>query len=153
MKKSFSSINNFKINYACKANPNISILKFLTKLGSGLDTVSIQEVEIGLKAGFKPKEILYTPNGVSLEERKQAIKAVVLINLDNLSLLEQIGNDKTNYPIGIRITPHIMGGGNKQIYVGHIDSKFGISYYQLPHIKKIIKKTGLQIEGIQGLIL
>ncbi|XMD31603.1 MAG: diaminopimelate decarboxylase [Candidatus Karelsulcia muelleri] len=148
MKKSFSSIKNFKINYACKANTNISILKFLKKLGSGLDTVSIQEVEIGLKAGFKPKEIIYTPNGVSLEEIKKAIKAGVLINLDNLSLLEQIGNEKTNYPIGIRITPHIMGGGNKKISVGHIDSKFGISYYQLPHIKKIIKNTGLQIEGI-----
>ncbi|NHU72634.1 diaminopimelate decarboxylase, partial [Candidatus Sulcia muelleri] len=148
MKKSFSYIKNFKINYACKANTNISILKFLKKLGSGLDTVSIQEVEIGLKAGFKPKEIIYTPNGVSLEEIKKAIKAGVLINLDNLSLLEQIGNEKTNYPIGIRITPHIMGGGNKKISVGHIDSKFGISYYQLPHIKKIIKNTGLKIEGI-----
>ncbi len=46
-----------KINYACKALTNINILKVLNKLGSGLDTVSIQEVEIGLKAGFLPENI------------------------------------------------------------------------------------------------
>ncbi|ADM89957.1 diaminopimelate decarboxylase [Candidatus Karelsulcia muelleri CARI] len=148
IKQSFSYIENLKINYACKANTNISILKFLKKLGSGLDTVSIQEIEIGLKAGFKPKEIIYTPNSVSLSEIKKAIKAGVRINIDNLSLLEQIGNDNPNYPIGIRINPHILGGGNKKISVGHIDSKFGISYYQLPHIKKIVENTGIKVEGI-----
>ncbi|WP_375322975.1 diaminopimelate decarboxylase [Candidatus Karelsulcia muelleri] len=148
IKKSFSYIENLKINYACKANTNISILKFLKKLGSGLDTVSIQEIEIGLKAGFKPKEIIYTPNSVSLSEIKKAIKAGVRINIDNLSLLEQIGNDNPIYPIGIRINPHILGGGNKKISVGHIDSKFGISYYQLPHIKKIVENTGIKVEGI-----
>jgi len=148
IKKSFFYIENLKINYACKANTNISILKFFKKLGSGLDTVSIQEVEIGLKAGFSPKEIIYTPNGVSLSEIKKAIKAGVLINIDNLSLLEQIGHENPNFPIGIRITPYIMGGGNKKISVGHINSKFGISYYQLPHIKRIVENTGIKVEGI-----
>ncbi len=148
IKKYFFYIENLKINYACKANTNISILNFFKKLGSGLDTVSIQEVEIGLKAGFKPKEIIYTPNGVSLSEIKKAIKAGVLINIDNLSLLEQIGHENPNYPIGIRITPNIIGGGNKKISVGHINSKFGISYYQLPNIKRIVENTGIKVEGI-----
>ena len=62
----FSKIGNLRINYATKALSNISILKLMRQLGSGLDTVSIQEVQLGLAAGFEPQAIIYTPNGVSL---------------------------------------------------------------------------------------
>lgn len=147
MKNAFSGIENFIINYACKANTNLNILKFLQKLGSGLDTVSIQEVELGLKAGFHPKKIIFTPNCVSIQEIKKAVGFGVKINLDNLSILEQFGEYYPDYPIGIRINPHIMAGGNYKISVGHIDSKFGISYYKIPHMKRILKNTGLKIEG------
>lgn len=147
MKNAFNNIENLKINYACKANTNLNILKIFQKIGSGLDTVSIQEVEIGLKSGFQPKDILYTPNGVSLEEIEEAVNLNVRVNIDNLSILEQFGHNYPNYPIGIRVNPHIMAGGHDKISVGHIDSKFGISYLQLPHIKRIVKNTGLKIEG------
>ena len=46
---SFKSVKNLKINYAVKALSNISILKYINKLGAGIDTVSIQEVMIGIK--------------------------------------------------------------------------------------------------------
>ncbi|WP_185870807.1 diaminopimelate decarboxylase [Blattabacterium cuenoti] len=148
MKNAFSCIKNLIINYACKANTNLNILKFLQKLGSGLDTVSIQEVELGLKAGFHPKKIIFTPNCVSIKEIKKAVDFGVRINLDNLSILEQFGEDISDYSVGIRINPHIMAGGNSKISVGHIDSKFGISHYQIPHMKRILNNTGLKIEGI-----
>ncbi|WP_185876585.1 diaminopimelate decarboxylase [Blattabacterium cuenoti] len=147
MKNSFSGIENLIINYACKANTNLNILKFFQKLGSGLDAVSIQEVELGLKAGFHPKKIIFTPNCVSFQEITKAVDFGVRINLDNLSVLEQFGECHPNYSIGIRINPHIMAGGNSKISVGHIDSKFGISYCQIPHIKRILKNTGIKIEG------
>ncbi len=147
MKNAFSGIKNLIINYACKANTNLNILKFLQKLGSGLDTVSIQEVELGLKAGFHPKKIIFTPNCVSIQEIKKAVDFGVRINLDNLSILEKFGEFYPDYAVGIRINPHIMAGGNSKISVGHVDSKFGISYYQIPHIKRILKNTGLKIEG------
>lgn len=144
----FSSIKNLKINYACKANTNINILKLFKSFGSGLDTVSIQEIELGLKSGFIPKDIIYTPNGVSFNEIKQAMKLGVNINIDNLSILEHFGQEYPNYPISIRLNPHIMAGGNHKISVGHVNSKFGISIYQLPHIHQIIKNTKMIIEGL-----
>ncbi|WP_185858279.1 diaminopimelate decarboxylase [Blattabacterium cuenoti] len=147
MKKAFSEIKSLIINYACKANTNLNILKFFKKLGSGLDTVSIQEVELGLKAGFQPRKIIFTPNGVSIQEIKKAASFGVRITIDNLSILEQFGEYNPNYSVGIRINPHIMAGGHLKISVGHIDSKFGISYYQIPHMKRILKNTGLKIEG------
>ncbi|WP_185873040.1 diaminopimelate decarboxylase [Blattabacterium cuenoti] len=143
----FKGIKKFIINYACKANTNLNILKFFKNLGSGLDAVSIQEVKIGLMAGFSPKDIIFTPNCVSIKEIIKAVKLGVRINLDNLSILEQFGEYFPNYSVGIRINPHIMAGANLKTSVGHIDSKFGISFYQIPHVKRILKNTGIKING------
>lgn len=138
-----------KLNYACKACTNIHILKELRELGAGLDAVSIQEVWLGLHAGFKPEEILYTPNCVSIEEIDLAVKEGVRINIDNLSILEQFGNRYGNsVKVCIRLNPHIMAGGNSHISVGHIDSKFGISIYQIRHLNRIVESYNLDINGL-----
>ncbi len=140
---------NAKIFYACKALTNINILKHLLSLGSCLDCVSINEVQIGLLAGFEPKNILFTPNCVDFNEMLEAKALGVNINIDNISILEQFGNTFGNtYPVCIRMNPHIMAGGNFKVSTGHIDSKFGISIHQIRHIERIVKTTNLNIEGI-----
>jgi len=144
----FNKVKKLKINYAAKALSNISVLKFMNSLGAGLDTVSIQEVKLGLVAGFDAKNIIYTPNGVSLEEIEAVAKLGTQINIDNLSILEQFGSKHPEIPVCIRINPHVMAGGNTNISVGHIDSKFGISIHQIPHILRIVKNTGMRINGI-----
>ncbi|MFW5793576.1 MAG: diaminopimelate decarboxylase [Bacteroidota bacterium] len=140
---------NLRLHYACKALTNINILKFFNRLGTGIDTVSIQEVYLALKAGFKPQDIIYTPNCVSMDEYEQAIEAGVKINIDNISILEQFGHKYGNkVPIGIRVNPHIMAGGHTKISVGHIDSKFGISIHQMPHVQRVISTNNIRLEGI-----
>lgn len=144
----FSKGNSLRINYACKALSNVSILRYMKQLGAGLDTVSIQEVELGLQAGFAPNEIIFTPNGVSLEEIESVAKLGVQINIDSLSILEQFGTKHPKTPVCIRINPHVMAGGNSKISVGHIDSKFGISIHQIPHVLRIVENTKMHINGI-----
>jgi diaminopimelate decarboxylase len=146
--KAFKKVNHLKIHYAVKALSNISVLKFLSALGSGMDTVSIQEVRLALEAGVLPQDIIYTPNGVSLEEIERAVSLGVQINIDNLSILEQFGTKHPDIPVCIRINPHVMAGGNTNISVGHIDSKFGISIHQLPLVKRIVENTKMKINGI-----
>ena len=148
LKNAFSSVSSLKLNYAAKALSNISILKLFNSLDSGLDTVSIQEVKLGLKAGFKPESIIFTPNGVSLQEIENVAELGVQINIDNLSILEQFGTKHPKVPVCIRINPHVMAGGNTNISVGHIDSKFGISIHQIPLLLRIVKNTGMNINGI-----
>ena len=145
---SFSEVKKVKVNYAVKALSNINILKIFNRLEAGLDTVSIQEVQLGIAAGFDPNDIIFTPNGVSLEEIETAAELGVQINIDNLSILELFGQKHPNIPVCLRINPHVMAGGNSKISVGHIDSKFGISIYQVPHIKRIVENTGMHINGI-----
>ncbi|WP_299225983.1 diaminopimelate decarboxylase [uncultured Psychroserpens sp.] len=144
----FSKVKQLKLNYAVKALSNISVLKLFNQLGSGLDTVSIQEVQLGLKAGFLPEQIIFTPNGVSLDEIEKAAELGVQINIDNLSILEQFGTKHPKTPVCIRINPHVMAGGNTNISVGHIDSKFGISIHQIPHLLRIVENTNMNINGI-----
>ncbi|MGV8814430.1 MAG: diaminopimelate decarboxylase [Gelidibacter sp.] len=144
----FCKVKNLKIKYAVKALSNVSVLKYLKTLGAGLDTVSIQEIKLGLKAGFSPGQIIFTPNGVSLEEIEMAAKLGVQINIDNLSILEQFGTRYPKTPVCIRINPHVMAGGNTNISVGHIDSKFGISIHQIPLLLRIIENTKMNINGI-----
>ncbi len=140
---------NCKIKYAGKALTNMSILKLLKQLGAGLDTVSIQEVRLGLMAGFKPEEIIFTPNCVSFEEIKEATELGVVINIDNISVLEQFGHYfEDSVPVCIRFNPHIWAGGHSNIQVGHIDSKFGISVYQMRHVQRLIKASNLRVRGL-----
>jgi diaminopimelate decarboxylase len=148
LQKSFQQVN-MKIKYACKALNNISILKLFKYYGTGLDTVSIEEVQLGLLAGFEPQEIIYTPNCVDFQEIKKAVELGVVVNIDNISILEQFGHEyKDTVPCCIRINPHIMAGGNYKISTGHIDSKFGISILQMRHLQRIIKNDNIRVIGL-----
>jgi len=138
-----------KIKYAAKALTNISILKLLRMYGSDVDVVSIEEVQLALKAGFKPSQIMFTPSGVDFSEIEEGVKLRVTINLDSLSALEKFGSKyQGEYPASIRLNPHIMAGGNYKISTGHSNSKFGISVYQLPDIHAIVKRHKMRINGL-----
>jgi diaminopimelate decarboxylase len=141
-------VESLAINYACKASSNINILKLFRSFGAGLDTVSLQEVELGLQAGFAPQEIIFTPNCVSIDEIEAALALGVKMNIDNISILEQFGQAHPDKPVCIRVNPHIMAGGNAKTSVGHIDSKFGISIHQMPLVHRVVDATGLKVEGV-----
>lgn len=148
MFKNSFNVNSLKINYAVKALSNPAILKLFKKLGAQLDTVSIQEVKLGLHAGFAPEEIVFTPSGVSHDELEEAITLGIKINVDNIHTLEFIGHEHEELPVCIRFNPHVMAGGNANISVGHIDSKFGISIHQTPLVQRLVETLNINVEGV-----
>ena len=148
LKNGFRNIKNFKINFAVKSNSNISILKFMKRLGAGLDTVSIEEVKIGLICGFNNEDITFTPNGVSFNEIEEAYNLKVKINLDSLESIKDFSKKYSSYPISIRVNPNILSGGNKNVSVGHDESKFGIPQDYLDQIAEMESKKNIIIEGI-----
>jgi diaminopimelate decarboxylase len=138
-----------QIKYACKALTNINVLRFLRSIGAGLDTVSLNELQIGLQAGFAAKDIFFTPNNVSFEEVKEAIALGAQLNLDNLPMLAKLGEAYGgSVPVCVRINPHIMAGGNEKISTGHINSKFGISITQIDDLVRVVEQYGLDISGL-----
>lgn len=149
IKNAFDPSIDLDVHYAMKALNNINILRLIKNLGGGLDAVSLEEVRLGLHAGFTADQILFTPNGVGMGEIRQAAEMGVLINIDNLETLEEFANEFSNsIPICVRINPHIMAGGNAKISVGHIDSKFGISIHQVRHLHRIVENMGLHVHGL-----
>lgn len=140
---------NVQFFYAMKALNNKAVLQLMLQNNVGIDAVSIYEAKWAIACGFNPAKILFTPNGVGFEEIQAAVQLGLTINLDNLSVLEQFGmHYGKNYPIGIRINPHIMAGGHSKISVGHIDSKFGISMHQVRHIERLVQKFDIDVIGL-----
>lgn len=135
--------------YACKALTNISILKHIKDIGCNIDCSSINEVRLALLAGFEPGRILYTSNGIHFAEIEEAQSLGVHINIDSLSNLEKFGKKfGHHYPVGIRLRPNIMAGGNIKISTGHDKSKFGIPADQLTKILDLVSQYNLFIQNL-----
>ena len=145
LQNAFSSTNTIFF-YACKALTNLNILRYIRNLGANVDCSSINEVKLALHAGFPSSRILYTSNGIDFDEIKEAKELGVYINIDSLSNLEKFGAAFGNsYPVGIRLRPEILAGGNLKISTGHNKSKFGIPVDQIEQILAIVQKYQLRI--------
>ena len=143
------SKSNVVFFYACKALTNISILRYLHSLGAGIDCSSINEAKLALHAGFLPRNVLYTSNGIGFDEIEEAVSLGVNINIDSLSNLEKFGKKYGhNYPVGIRLRPNIMAGGNLKISTGHDKSKFGIPVDQLDKILEVVSQNNISITDL-----
>ena len=139
-----------KFFYACKALTNVNILRHIKSIGANVDCSSVNEVKLALHAGFGPEQILYTSNGIAFSEIEEAKELGVNVNIDSLSNLEKFGEkyDHT-YPIGIRLRPNILAGGNLKISTGHDKSKFGIPVDQVEKIISLVQQYNLFIRGLQ----
>ena len=135
--------------YASKALTNINILRYIRNTGANVDCSSINEVRLALHAGFPPARILYTSNGIAFGEIEEAKQLGVIINIDSLSNLEKFGKKfGRDYPIGIRLRPNILAGGNMKISTGHDKSKFGIPVDQIAIILDVVRKYNMLIRDL-----
>ena len=135
--------------YACKALTNINILRYIYSIGANVDCSSINEVKLARHAGFPPQRILYTSNGIGFDEIVEAQSLGVIINIDSLSNLEKFGRKfGHSYPVGVRLRPNIMAGGNLKISTGHDKSKFGIPVDQIDKVLRLAAQYSLRIADL-----
>lgn len=140
---------NTRFFYASKALTNINVIRYIHSIGCSIDCSSINEVRIALHAGVKKEDILYTSNGISFEEIEEAVGYGVYINIDSLSNLEKFGKKYGGgYPVGVRLRPNIMAGGNLKISTGHDKSKFGIPVAQIGQVVALEEKYGMHIRTL-----
>ena len=127
--------------YAAKALTNINILRYIRDIGCNIDCSSINEAKLAVKAGFIPENILYTSNNIAPEEIEEAQRMGVHINIDSLSNLKKFGKKFGHaYPVGVRLRPNIMAGGNLKISTGHANSKFGVPLEAIQEVLKYSRK-------------
>jgi len=143
------SVVDARFFFACKALTNINILKYVHSIGCGIDCSSINEVKLALHAGVPAEKILYTSNGISFEEIEEALSYGVHVNIDSLSNLEKFGKKYSDtYPVGVRLRPNILAGGNLKISTGHEKSKFGIPIDRLDFLNKIVADNKIKIKTL-----
>ena len=148
LRNAFSKCN-ARFFYAAKALTNINILRHIKSIGCSVDCSSINEVKLAIKAGFTASDILYTSNNISFEEIEEAVALGVSINIDSLSNLKKFGvRYGHSYPVGVRLRPNIMAGGNLKISTGHATSKFGIPVEQLDQLLEIVKTNQLHVRTL-----
>ena len=146
--KAFSGAD-IKFFYAAKALTNIGILKYIKSIGCNIDCSSINEAKLAEKAGFLPQKILYTSNNISFEEIEEAQRMGIHINIDSISNLKKFGQQfGHSYPVGIRLRPNIMAGGNLKISTGHAESKFGVPLEDVAEVLNVQQETGLFIRTL-----
>jgi diaminopimelate decarboxylase len=151
LQTAFQYSDKVRFFYACKALTNISILKHIQQIGCNVDCSSINEAKLAVHAGFSPENILYTSNGIAFDEIEEAVTLGININIDSLSNLEKFGKKYGHsYPVGIRIRPNIMAGGNLKISTGHENSKFGIPIEQLHEIVQLMQQYNIHIAGLHN---
>lgn len=135
--------------YASKALTNLNILKHIRNIGCNVDCSSLNEALLAAKAGFAPQQILYTSNNVDFNEIVAAATLGAHINIDSISNLQKFADKYgSSYPVGIRLRPNIMAGGNLKISTGHNKSKFGIPVENVNEVVDLMKKTGVKIKTL-----
>lgn len=140
---------NARFFYACKALTNVNVLRYIKSIGCNIDCSSSNEVLLALHAGFEPANILYTSNNISFSELEEVASHGVNINIDSVSNLRKFGQKfGSSYPVGVRLRPNIMAGGNLKISTGHDASKFGIPLENIAEIHDVVSETGVVIRGL-----
>jgi len=135
--------------YACKALTNINVLRYIKTIGCNVDCSSSNEVLLAMHAGFSPDRVLYTSNNISFDELEEVAAQRVNINIDSVSNLRKFGKKfGSSYPVGVRLRPNIMAGGNLKISTGHDASKFGIPLENIDEIHDVVRETGVVIRGL-----
>ncbi|HRP30391.1 MAG TPA: diaminopimelate decarboxylase [Agriterribacter sp.] len=135
--------------YASKALTNINILQHIRSIGCNVDCSSINEVRLALMAGFEPARVLYTSNNIAFSEIAEAVSLGVHVNIDSLSNLQKFGERfGHSYPVGIRLRPNIMAGGNLKISTGHNKSKFGVPVEDIAQVLDLMKTYKLHVRTL-----
>ncbi len=119
------------INYAVKANSNLSVVAHLAKLGAGADCVSIGEVNRALTAGVDKYKIIFSGVGKRDDEIRAALEYdILLLNLESeaeMKRVEMIAQELDKEArISIRVNPNIDPQTHPYISTGLHENKFGV---------------------------
>ena len=143
--KTFSPL----ICFAIKSNTNINLIREIRKLGLGADVVSIGELMLALKAGIKPKKIVFSGVGKTSTEISFAIeKKILLINAESLSEIKEINriakSKNRRIKIGVRLNPNTDAKTLNQISTGKKENKFGVNKNTLYQIVNYCKNSKIK---------
>lgn len=143
-----------RIHYALKANSSFAIVRLLRELGSAVDANSIGEVELALRAGFAPSDIVFSGVGKAPDEIERAVQLELkAINAESAGELERIDRAAqargVRARVAVRVNPDIDAGTHPHISTGLHINKFGVPLEHAGALyRRMSTQPGLQPVGI-----
>ena len=138
----------FKVNYAIKANTNLSLLRIAKEEGLSVDISSPGEAIAALAAGFTAKDMFFIANNISRDEMSFAIERNITLSVDSISQLETYGKLNPGGEIALRFNGGVGGGHHKSVITGGDNTKFGIRAAYIPDVKALLAKYQLRLIGV-----
>ena len=144
------------LHYALKANSTLALVRLLRSLGSGADANSGGEIDVALRAGFIPPQIVFTGVGKTQAELALAIDlGVKTINAESAGELERIDAlaraRQTRARVALRVNPDIDARSHPHISTGLKGNKFGIAMNEAREIgRRFASREGLEIVGLHS---
>ena len=142
------------LHYAMKANSTLEIVRLLRSLGAGADANSGGEIDVALRAGFIPSQIVFTGVGKTTAELTQAIDlGVMTINAESTGEIERIDviatERQTRARVALRVNPDIDAKSHPHISTGLKTNKFGVPFDAVKEIcRRFAGASGIDIVGL-----
>jgi diaminopimelate decarboxylase len=142
------------LHYALKANSSLSIARLLRGLGCGADANSVGEIEVALRAGFLPGQIVFTGVGKTTAELDRAISlSIGVINAESPGELTRIAAiaraQQTSVRVAIRVNPDVDARSHPHISTGLRTNKFGVPIEQARDVYRVAaRQKGLEPVGV-----
>jgi len=143
-----TSYPRFKVNYAIKANTNLTLLRIAKEEGLSADISSPGEAIAALTAGFTSKDLFFIANNIATDEMTFAIENGIALSLDSISQLETYGKLNPGGKIALRFNGGVGGGHHENVITGGDKTKFGIRAAYIPEVKTLLTKYRLRLTGI-----
>ena len=137
------------IHYALKANSALAIVRLLHDLGSHADANSLGEVDVAMRCGFKPDQIVFTGVGKSAGEIDRAVSLGLLaINVESPGELDRIDQRAialaATARVALRVNPDIDAKSHPHISTGLKSNKFGVPINEAPALfREMASRRGL----------
>jgi diaminopimelate decarboxylase len=144
------------IHYALKANSTLAVLRWLRGLGAQADANSVGEVEVALRAGFIPDQIVFTGVGKSREELERAValgvKAINAESPGELARIDAVARALgTRARVALRVNPEVDARTHPHITTGLKRNKFGVAIdVAADMLREAASRTGLEVVGIHA---
>ena len=143
-----------RVHYALKANSTLAVARLVQSLGGGVDANSGGEIDVALRAGFTPRDIVFTGVGKTAAELAQAVALDLhAVNAESAGELERI--DRLARARGVctrvalRVNPDVAAGGHPHISTGRRAHKFGVPLAAVREVcDRALACDGLQLVGL-----
>ena len=143
-----------RVHYALKANSTLAVARLVRSLGGGVDANSGGEIDVALRAGFAPRDIVFTGVGKTASELARAVELELhAVNAESAGELERIDRlaraRGVRTRVALRVNPDVAAGGHPHISTGRRAHKFGVP---LAAAREVCDRAracaGLQLVGL-----